>query len=76
MNGKKKIKRQMKNGEKIWQRINFPNASQEQLLINEKNQQSYGRNFPGGAVVKNLPANAGNTDVIPGPGRSHMPWSN
>ena len=32
--------------------------------------------FPGGAVVKNLPANAGDTGLIPGPGRSHMPWSN
>ena len=26
--------------------------------------------FPGGPVVKNLPANAGNTGWIPGPGRS------
>ena len=32
--------------------------------------------FPGGAVVKNQPANAGDTGSIPGPGRSHMPWSN
>ena len=32
--------------------------------------------FPGGAVVKNLPANARNTGSIPGPGRSHMPQSN
>ena len=32
--------------------------------------------FPGGAVVKNPPANAGHTGSIPGPGRSHMPWSN
>ena len=31
--------------------------------------------FPGGAVVKNLPANAGDTGLIPGPGRSHMPRS-
>ena len=30
--------------------------------------------FPGGAVVKNLPANAGDTGL--GPGRSHMPQSN
>ena len=29
--------------------------------------------FPGGAVVKNLPANAGNTGSSRGPGRSHMP---
>ena len=32
--------------------------------------------FPGGAVVKNLPANAGDTGSIPGPGRSHMLQSN
>ena len=32
--------------------------------------------FPGGAVVKYPPANAGDTGSIPGLGRSHMPWSN
>ena len=32
--------------------------------------------FPGGAVVENLPANAGGTGSSPGPGGSHMPWSN
>ena len=31
--------------------------------------------FLGGAVVENLPANAGDTGSSPGPGRSHMPWS-
>ena len=35
-----------------------------------------GRDFPGGAVVKNSPASAGDTGSNPGPGRSHMPWSN
>ena len=34
------------------------------------------RDFPGGAVVKNPPANAGDTGSSPGPGRSPMPWSN
>ena len=34
------------------------------------------RDFPGGAVVKNPPANAGDTGSSPGPGRSHMPQSN
>ena len=34
------------------------------------------RDFPGGAVVKNPPANAGDTGLIAGPGRSHMPRSN
>ena len=32
--------------------------------------------FPGGAVVKNPPANAGGTGLIPGPGRFHMLQSN
>ena len=32
--------------------------------------------FPGGTVVKNPPANAGDTGSCPGPGRSHMPRSN
>ena len=31
---------------------------------------------PGGTVVKNPPFNAGDTGSSPGPGRSHMPWSN
>ena len=34
------------------------------------------QDFPGGAVVKNPPANAGDTGSSPGPGRSHMPQSN
>ena len=45
--------------------------------------RNWGEGFPGGAVVKNLPANAGDTGSnagdtgsSPGPGRSHMPQSN
>ena len=45
-----------------------------------KAQRSYyqeiSKGFPGGSVVRNLPANAGDTGLIPVPGRSHMPWSN
>ena len=33
------------------------------------------RDFPGGTVVRNPPANAGDTGLIPGPERSHMPRS-
>ena len=32
--------------------------------------------FPGGAVVENPPANAGDMSSIPGPESSHMPQSN
>ena len=32
--------------------------------------------FLGGAVVKNPPANAWDTGLSPGPGRSHIPRSN
>ena len=34
------------------------------------------RGSPGDSVVKNQPANAGDTGSIPSLGRSHMPWSN
>ena len=35
-----------------------------------------GLGFPGGTVVKNPPANAGDMGSSPGQGRSHMPQSN
>ena len=34
------------------------------------------RGFPGGTVVKNPPANAGDMGSSAGPERSHMPRSN
>ena len=34
------------------------------------------RDFPSGPVAKNLPCNAGDMGLIPGLGRSHMPWGN
>ena len=39
-----------------------------------KNEITQG--FPRGSVVKNPPANAGDTGLTPGLGRSHMQWSN
>ena len=39
-------------------------------------QKSLHLDFPGGTVVKNPPANAGDMGSSPGPGRSHMSWSN
>ena len=40
----------------------------------EKEEQSWG--VPGGTVVKNPSANAGDMGSSPCPGRSHMPQSN
>ena len=42
-----------------------------QIILKE-----YSGDFPGGAVVENPPANAGDTGLSLGPGRSHMPRSN
>ena len=42
----------------------------------EKFKVQWMRDFPGGAVVKNPPANAGDMGSSPGPGRSHMPRNN
>ena len=40
------------------------------------NFKSLALGFPGGRVVKNSPANAGDTGLLSGPGRCHMPGSN
>ena len=46
------------------------------ILAMFKYFKNYLEGFPSGAVVKNPPANAGNTGSSPGLGRSHMPQSN
>ena len=46
------------------------------ILVKHEMLYKYWWDFPGGAVVKNLPANAGDTGSIPGLGRSHMPQNN
>ena len=43
--------------------------------MNKISSKRYGRH-PSGPKVKNLPANAGVTGSIPGPGRSHTPRGN
>ena len=45
-------------------------------LVQFQNKFESGQDFPGGTVVKNLPANAGDMGSSPGPGRSHMLRSN
>ena len=50
--------------------------------VNEKYSKNfpefkmYLNGFPDSSVVKNVPANAGDTGSILDPGRSHRPWSN
>ena len=41
------------------------------LRIGEGDARVGKRDFPGGTVVKHLPASAGDTGSTPGPGRSH-----
>ena len=53
----------------LWRDFGSPNQGISSL-------KSDFQGFPGGSVVKNLPANAGQTDSIPHLGRSHMPQSN
>ena len=42
----------------------------------DETSRTWASGFPGGTVVKNPPANAGDTGSSPGPGRSHMLQSN
>ena len=71
-----------------WKKIFHANGNQKKagvaILIADKidfkidyykRQRRTLQGFPGGAVVENLPANAGDTGSSPGLGRSHMPRS-
>ena len=51
----------------------FPVCHDDVDRCGYKNERTGG--FPGGAVVENLPANAGDTGSSPDLGRSHMPRS-
>ena len=42
-------------------------------LTDKEFQKKKSPDIPGGLVVKNLPANAEDTVLIPGPGRAHLP---
>ena len=61
---------------KCWGKISslslIPCYKTRKLVLLKK----YKRDFPGGAVDKNLTANAGYMGSIPGLGRSHLLWSN
>ena len=64
-----------------WKKIFHANGNQKKagvaILISDKTDfKIKTRGFPGAAVVKNLPANVGDTGLSPGLGRSHMPRSN
>ena len=52
----------------------------EEIQLNESSSNMLMTHFkitglPGGLVVKNPPANAGDRGSTPGLGRCHMPWS-
>ena len=76
------MKRQPTDGKKHlqkwcnWQGINLQNL-QTAHELNIKKQTTQSKNgqgaFPSGSMVKNLPANAGDTGLISNSGRAHMP---
>ena len=46
------------------------------LAVCPRELKTYVQGTPEGSVVKNLPANVGDTGLIPDLERSHMPWRN
>ena len=65
----------------IWQHVTLrplapsPCSPKEFWTLKPNYSLKKKQGFPGGAVVENLPANAGDMGLSPGPGRSHMPRS-
>ena len=55
--------------------VHFNMVKMENFMLCEFYLNKTGEGYPGGAVVENLPANAGDTGSSPGLGRSHMPRS-
>ena len=56
--------------------LHASHTAYEYHLLKKRWAKTFFQGFPGGAVVENLPANAGDTGSSPGLGRSHMPRSN
>ena len=61
--------------ENLWQEqewVTFPSYHQGNVSFNDHKMQVHAicHGLPGGSVVKNLPANAGDQGSVPGPGRS------
>ena len=63
---KKNGRRLLPRIQKVGKKASFPHLQSKITM----------QGYPGGVVVKNPPANAGDMGSSPGPGRSHMPWSN
>ena len=70
----KRMKRIEDSLRDLWDNIKCTNIRIIGVPEEEKKKGTVG--FPGGTVVENLPANAGDTGSSPGLGRSHMPRSN
>ena len=60
---------------KFQERYNDKSIEDKKLVSKSLMKNRIFGDFPGGAVAKNLPANAGDTGSSPGPGKSHMPQS-
>ena len=62
----------------MWIRYSTLNVVQllKEGRTNTGQEKNHRLGFPGGAVVKSPPANAGDMGSSPGPGRSHMLRSN
>ena len=64
-----------KNREELQNNKNTSKKMETNTYLSIMTSNVNGLGFPGGTVVKNPPANAGDMGLSPGLGRSHMPWS-
>ena len=73
----------IKPGSPIWEADSLPSEPpgkpelRSRMLLNilqyvQRHSEELSRDFPGGPVVKSVPANVGDMGSVPGQGRSHM----
>ena len=73
----KKLRRQGNqggNGDRVVSQVQGRGLRKDQWVVSGVNINS--KDFPGGPVVKNSPANPRDTGLIPGPERFHIMQSN
>ena len=70
-------RKRRQNQDTEWEELSLVQKTDKKLNPEYTNiNRKKDTDFPSGPVLKNPPTSAGDKGLIPGQGRSHMPWNN